>query len=346
MDDFWVFLILLFVFLFINYSDNKVLEGWTSVTTGADECARVTVLCSGGADGAVSPSDPNGTLTYINTNGSWVKESGDCVCSANGDSRTPNTDGGCDPVNCEGIWSDNDGAECENTAECPQTDGKKMQTYTVTQDAAYGGSWTTCDRFNGVSEPRDCDFTCPPPVNCEGSWGSYGSCSASCGGGTQSRTYTITTAAAHGGSSCAHSSGHSESRACNSQACPPPTPPPMSAAPPPMSWQPPAPAPAPAPPPASGGPNIGHPCETGHDSVEYVAEKSNGNLINCADIGNLAKNKKAKVCSGANLLWTSSGAEPGDVLACPFACNTTEELIFGLPTACAFAIMDGTWSGR
>jgi hypothetical protein len=60
-----------------------------------------------------------------------------------------------------------------------------------------------------------------PPVDCAGSWGSYGSCSATCGDGTQSRTYTITTAAAHGGSSCPHSSGHKESRACNEQRCPP-----------------------------------------------------------------------------------------------------------------------------
>jgi hypothetical protein len=80
MDDFWVFLILLFVFLFINYSDNKVLEGWVNATAADDECARVTVLCSGNAAGG-AVDDPTGTLTYINTGGTWAQDgSAGCVC--------------------------------------------------------------------------------------------------------------------------------------------------------------------------------------------------------------------------------------------------------------------------
>ena len=81
MDDFWVFLILLFLFLFINYSDNKVLEGWTNVDPGEGECARVTVLCSGSATPGGRADLPTGTLTYVNTGGSWEKEdSSSCVC--------------------------------------------------------------------------------------------------------------------------------------------------------------------------------------------------------------------------------------------------------------------------
>ena len=106
MDDFWVFLILLFVFLFINYSDNKVLEGWADAAAVGNECARVTVMCSGNATGS-AVDEPNGTLTYTNTDGSWVKSSGDCLCDTDrGFTSAPRaSDGKC---------------ECENGKEyCP-----------------------------------------------------------------------------------------------------------------------------------------------------------------------------------------------------------------------------------
>jgi len=57
----------------------------------------------------------------------------------------------------------------------------------------------------------------PAPVDCVVSdWGPYGACSASCGGGTQTRTRTITTPASNGGAACP---ALSQSQACNVQAC-------------------------------------------------------------------------------------------------------------------------------
>ncbi len=51
-------------------------------------------------------------------------------------------------------------------------------------------------------------------------WGSYTTCSAACGGGTQSRSRTCTNPApANGGSQCSGSS--TESNTCNTQACGP-----------------------------------------------------------------------------------------------------------------------------
>jgi hypothetical protein len=51
------------------------------------------------------------------------------------------------------------------------------------------------------------------PVNCQGSWGA---CSASCGGGVE--VFTITRPAANGGQACSASSGQTMS--CNTQPCP------------------------------------------------------------------------------------------------------------------------------
>lgn len=80
---------------------------------------------------------------------------------------------------------------------------------------------TTAPSGNGVScpiSPQSCNTqACPPtttptqpPVDCQGSWGS---CSKTCGGGTQD--FTVTTQAANNGIACPTSP-----RACNEQACP------------------------------------------------------------------------------------------------------------------------------
>lgn len=58
------------------------------------------------------------------------------------------------------------------------------------------------------------------PVDCAVNWNNWGNCSASCGGGTQSRTFNVTRNAAHGGTACPRP----ESQQCNTQECPPPPP--------------------------------------------------------------------------------------------------------------------------
>jgi len=57
-------------------------------------------------------------------------------------------------------------------------------------------------------------------VDCVGSWSQFGSCSATCGGGVRSRTYSITTNAANGGSQCPTFNGATETQTCNNNACP------------------------------------------------------------------------------------------------------------------------------
>lgn len=52
-------------------------------------------------------------------------------------------------------------------------------------------------------------------------WGAYGECSVTCGGGTQTRDRTCTNPPpSGGGKDCSELGPSSETRACNSKACP------------------------------------------------------------------------------------------------------------------------------
>ena len=54
-------------------------------------------------------------------------------------------------------------------------------------------------------------------VNCDAGF-TYDECTVSCGGGVHTGTYHITTAAANGGTACAHDEGYTETQACNTGA--------------------------------------------------------------------------------------------------------------------------------
>jgi hypothetical protein len=56
--------------------------------------------------------------------------------------------------------------------------------------------------------------------DCLGAWWAWGDCSAACGDGTQTRTYTVASPAKAGGGACPAVSGQVEARACNLQPCP------------------------------------------------------------------------------------------------------------------------------
>jgi OOP family OmpA-OmpF porin len=65
--------------------------------------------------------------------------------------------------------------------------------------------------------PKPVEPPPPAPVDCQVSaWSDWSSCSALCGGGTQTRTRSITTQPANGGAACP---SLSESKSCNTQAC-------------------------------------------------------------------------------------------------------------------------------
>lgn len=55
--------------------------------------------------------------------------------------------------------------------------------------------------------------------DCVGNFTAWSPCDKSCGGGSQSRTYYVTTPATGFGASCQYENGYTETQACNTQAC-------------------------------------------------------------------------------------------------------------------------------
>jgi len=109
------------------------------------------------------------------------------------------------PVDCVGSWGQWD--DCSKTCG----DGKQSKTYSITTQPAHGGKACPASSENQGCKVQSC------PVDCEVVWGQWGKCSTTCGGGTQSRTYGVTTAAAHGGKACP---GSPDGQSCNTDPCP------------------------------------------------------------------------------------------------------------------------------
>jgi len=122
----------------------------------------------------------------------------------------------CPPIDCVG--------EYQNSGECVANDpnlncgpGTQQQEYKISQSAENGGS--ECPVVATTTRSISCNLT-PCPIDCEGSFGEYETCSVGCGGGSQARTYTITKTAQHGGEECPHQDGYKEEKECNTDPCP------------------------------------------------------------------------------------------------------------------------------
>ena len=97
--------------------------------------------------------------------------------------------------NCYGEWT-----------PCSQTCGGGTQTYRHKVEAnTWGAACTVANNATQSCNPQ----ACAAPQDCQGSWST---CSASCGGGTQN--FTVSTPAANGGNACPTSP-----RMCNTQSC-------------------------------------------------------------------------------------------------------------------------------
>ena len=152
---------------------------------------------------------------FINAN-KWVGKTqgtygGECNDFNDMDGKfTYNSDhykkGSClQPVDCQGEWGD-----CENGIL--NGNNSNFKTYNITRKEQNGGE--DCPYSEGETKTEGCN----QPVDCVlSNWSNWGNCSASCGGGTQTRTRTIITQPQHGGNPC---NSQQENRSCNTQPCP------------------------------------------------------------------------------------------------------------------------------
>lgn len=116
------------------------------------------------------------------------------------------------PSDCVGNWS--------NWSSCSKTCGGGTQTrsYTVTTPATNGGK--ACEATNGQTQSQQCNTQpCVTPTDCVGNWSNWSNCSKTCGGGTQTRSYTIITPSTNGGKACEATNGQVQTQQCNSQPC-------------------------------------------------------------------------------------------------------------------------------
>jgi hypothetical protein len=110
----------------------------------------------------------------------------------------------CAPVDCRVEWGPWGG--------CSASCGGGTQTRSVAriiQQPQNGG------RACPTRETISCNTHRCPPVNCQFVWGSWSPCSASCGGGTQTRSPQIRQHPQNGGTACPAS----ETQSCNTNSC-------------------------------------------------------------------------------------------------------------------------------
>ena len=137
-------------------------------------------------------------------------ENGGNECPAtNGQERIINCNEHPCPINCEGSWDE--WGQCSNSCG----DGVQTREYNITTPTQHGG--LECDTSDPTTQ--NCNEG-PCPIDCVGSWGEYGSCSTTCGPGTKTKEYSVTTHAQHGGQECPANDGDTEDTDCNEAPCP------------------------------------------------------------------------------------------------------------------------------
>eukprot|EP00105_Crassostrea_gigas_P023961 XP_011444035.1 PREDICTED: SCO-spondin isoform X3 [Crassostrea gigas] len=165
---------------------------------------------SWGSYSACSVTCGGGTQGRNRTCSNPVPQYGGKVCSGSSSSSQS-----CNTHNCpiDGNW-----ASWGSYGACSVTcgGGRQSRTRTCTNPAP---KYLGANCVGSTSSSQSCNtHNCPIDGNWA-SWGSYGACTVTCGGGTQGRTRTCSNPAPqYGGSAC--SGSPSSSRTCNTHYCP------------------------------------------------------------------------------------------------------------------------------
>jgi hypothetical protein len=113
-------------------------------------------------------------------------------------------------ADCYGTW-----AAWSSCSETCGGGGYKHRRFHVIEEEAFGGK--PCD----TSDYSASCWAGPCPVDCEGHWGKWGACMASCGDSMKFRQFNVTTPGAMGGKGCPE---EPQMTKCNKGACPTTTP--------------------------------------------------------------------------------------------------------------------------
>ena len=150
------------------------------------------------------------------------------VCNETDDKNTCcNEKQKCNEYSCPSGYADKDNSDniyCKGIV-CNETDDKNTCCNEKQKCNEYRCPSGYADKDNSdniyckdsvCNETDDKNTCCNESIDCEGNWSDFSGCSVECGGGTQTRTYNITTQPQYGGSPCPTSP---EPQACNTDAC-------------------------------------------------------------------------------------------------------------------------------
>eukprot|EP01043_Picozoa_sp_COSAG02_P035670 COSAG02_NODE_2568_length_8511_cov_16.030670_3_plen_736_part_00 len=194
-------------------ADGYVQPSWREncALSGPSPCCPTNGVCCGHWEPAPCECENHNGQFRGRRGRRWVVDTGSFVVGRADNGNCPGADGYVQPS-----WREN----CAlNGLCCPRPTYRE---HPVQGPVRLGIDAQCCidTHVHTVPDFATRDYQFPPcPRNCSGEWSCWGPCSASCGGGRQTRIYSYIQKADHGGEQCPYPDGYVEERCCNEQDC-------------------------------------------------------------------------------------------------------------------------------